>query len=285
MAKSAFIFEIDSSGIAGQNQGQIQDNTKQTIGPGTAFFGPGTVFHDTQRWEHTRNTLSEIPTRKDPDPKPQINGDWVTGVLLFCLLLLAVMRFHNRKRLNQLFQAFFALNYANILSREAGLFKESYFLPGITVSLMSVSLFVLQIFNFYELGVIPFESEAISYVIILATMLGLWLLKALLVNISGFIFNTMETSRDYNYNMQIFFIVNGILLFPVVIIISYQPSGLFFTLGLILLSVVFLFWLFRAFTVGMREKVFSGFHLFLYICTFELLPVITIAKFVFSLVN
>ncbi|MCF8233475.1 MAG: DUF4271 domain-containing protein [Bacteroidales bacterium] len=281
----ASTFEFNPSVMAGKDQQQIQDDTGQLTGPGTAISGPGTAFHYAQRSEQTRNTSSEIPGRKNPEPKPQGNLDWVTGLLLFCLLLLAVMRFHYRKRLSQLFQAFFALNYANILSREAGLFKESYFLPGITLSLISVSLFVLQIFNFYELNIIAYESGALRYVIIFATLLGLWLLKALLVNISGFIFNTRETSRDYNYNMQIFFIVNGILLLPVVIIISYRPSGLFFTFGLILLSVVFLFWLFRAFTVGMREKVFSGFHLFLYICTFELLPVITIAKFVFSLVN
>lgn len=224
--------------------------------------------------------LSEQRAPGDTDPGLLPERDhpaWLPAMLLLSLILLAWGKFFFRRRLSLILRAVAARNYANQLIREGNIFYERIGLVLFLVYIISMSLFVY-------LG-IPVLAEAglaietpIPFLMIVGFFPAFWLLKVLYVHVLSALFKTGSHSGEMLVSMYIYNLFTGIVLLPLLACMAYADARLFFYITLIIIILIYFFRLLRAFVIGIRLTKFSLFHLFLYLCTLEILPMIVLAK-------
>lgn len=203
--------------------------------------------------------------------------DWITIIFLLCLFIFAWIQTSYSKRLNQIFRAAAQPHHVNQLERDGNLVKERIALGlGLNYYLMS-SIFIFQILN--QLGVIPagFGNLTITGII----FAGLFIyqsFKSLVVRGSGVIFNTTESARQYQLITLIFNYIIGLILFPVVVVAFYWNNTAFLIAGFIVISFLISYRIVRGFLVGLENKSYNLFYLFLYLCTLEILPLLLIYR-------
>ncbi len=211
-------------------------------------------------------------------PIERNSQDWTTGLILFCFLIYAWIRFKYKRRTYQIIQAFLAKNYANQFAREGNLFKENIFLPLMVIAVISISVFIHQSFSYYK---VPFYDKAepiIRFLIILLIFVSFWIAKVILIKILEVVFETADATYDYLLNIHIHLIIIGLIILPLLVFTTYITPRIFIPAGMVLSAMIYLMWLYRGFSIGLKQKDFSVSHLFLYLCTFEILPVTIFAK-------
>jgi len=204
-------------------------------------------------------------------------SDWITIVFIACLLALAWIQTIYPKRLTQIFRAVAQPHFINQLEREGNLFRERITLGLGFIYYMISSIFVYQIFN--EFILIPSGLSNLAFTGMIFSGLFLYqMLKSIVVYSSGVVFATSEHARFYQLNILIFNHMIGVILIPVTILAFYGNSALFLTAGIIIISILLTYRLFRGILTGLANKNYNLFYLFLYLCTLEILPLILLFK-------
>lgn len=230
--------------------------------------------------EEYPSLLSEqrVPGEADPMLLPERDHPaWLPALLLLALILLAWGRFFFRRRLSLILRAVAARNYANQLIREGNIFYERIGLVLFLVYIISLSLFVyLSIPVLADAGLAI--KTPIPFLLILGFFPAFWLLKVLYVYVLSALFKTSSHSGEMLVSMFIYNLFTGIVLLPLLACMAYADARMFFYITLIVLALIYFFRFLRAFMIGIRLTKFSVFHLFLYLCTLEILPMIVLAK-------
>lgn len=223
---------------------------------------------------------------KPVSPGPELfikNGQyWLSGLLLFSFLLFAAAK------------AFYYRGYGRLVSVFFGnrsiiqLHRGEYPLSGRASLLLSTlfvivfSLFMHQYFSYYLFDFSTKFQGLKGFTIITLIITGGYLLKIILLKITGYIFKAEAAVSEYVFSLFIFNNMLGIILLPIVILIAYFTAVSLKTLLIIGLSTILLFLISRiiwmAFT-GMRSVGISSYYLFLYLCAFEIVPLLVIIKF------
>ncbi|MDZ7741983.1 MAG: DUF4271 domain-containing protein [Bacteroidota bacterium] len=235
---------------------------------------------DSAKQLSTQQSFAEKPSPHfEGTARPQESLNWVTLLLLGVLLLYAMVQFLNYQRLGKLFVSFISRSQARQLIKEGNLFGKGFTVPLQILAISSISLFLYYFLNMLSLNEF-FEAGFRGYAMIFLAITVLWFLKVLAIYTSGFLLKTEESSREYSINMLIYFIICGLLLTPVLILGIYTNKDIILYGGSMLWLIIFFLWIIRALSIGMHERNFSILHLFLYLCTFEILPVIVLSKII-----
>lgn len=145
---------------------------------------------------------------------------------------------------------------------------------------MSFSLFAtLIIFNSHLLPINFWE--AYSYMCLF--FLGLYLGKFICLTIAGYVFNTKDLVQTYIFVVFMINKVLGILLIPFILILAFAKPYLhpFATGGAGLLMILLVLYRYLFSLTSVRNKLhISSFHFFLYLCAFEILPLLILYKFI-----
>jgi hypothetical protein len=205
------------------------------------------------------------------------NTDWLSGIFIFTAILIAIANFIFRKRLLYLFKAFLARNYSNQLMREGNIFKDQ-------ISLLLFVVYILSIPGFYLLAVLklfPLTNYTINtegYISSLVVVISLWGFKVLFTKSMSVLFNTGKASHEILTQIFIFNLISGIILLPCLVIFHYSEITffLYFNIGIWVIIQIHRF--IRLAIVGFSYSIFSILHLFLYLCTLEIIPVILLIK-------
>jgi len=209
---------------------------------------------------------------------------WVSGIIILCLILFAWGRLFFRRRLDMVFRAVFAKNYANQLIREGNLFNERIGLVLFLVYLQMISLLVFLSLPLFPQLKLPFEG-ALLYLAILGFFLAFWVVKLSVSRVLSVLFNTGEHSSELLANMYLFNLFAGIILLPLVVCMAFADRQIFFYISLLVLALIYAYRIVREAQVGFKIIKFSPFHLFLYLCTLEILPIIVLAKILIRNMN
>jgi hypothetical protein len=78
--------------------------------------------------------------------------------------------------------------------------------------------------------------------------------------------------------MYLFNLFIGIILLGTVACMAFAQPTIFFYISLFVIFITYLLRMFREAIIGFRLIKFSVFHLILYLCTLEILPLIVVAK-------
>ena len=234
--------------------------------------------------------LADINLNTTQEVKPQIilpnrqintaNNDWLTLIIFFGILLFASLRYSYAKYIEHLFLSLF--NYATssrmLQEKNYPVFHGAYRLE--IIFYITLSIFLFQLFNLFKWE--NTVTNPVYFLIIFGFVLLYFYGKKLLYLLLGSTFETQPETREYLFNMDNFNRSLGIILLPVVILVSFAPARnpIFIAFSGIFIILVFnLVLLQRGFFILLKKQ-FSIFYLFLYLCTLEFLPLLLIYKIV-----
>ena len=146
--------------------------------------------------------------------------------------------------------------------------------------IMSYSLLAtLIIFNGHLLPINFWEG----YLYMCIFFLGLYLGKYICLTIAGYVFNTKELVQTYIFVVFMINKVLGILFIPFILLLAFAKPYLhpFAMAGAGLLMLLLILYRYLFSLTSVRNKLhISSFHFFLYLCAFEVLPLLILYKFI-----
>ena len=117
-------------------------------------------------------------------------------------------------------------------------------------------------------------------------LLSLYLLRHLFIKVIGMIFPFQKESQLFGFTIQTFNIFLGIVLIPFNLIIAFGPAYVVTPLiyiGVIIIGILALIRTFRGFLIASTYIQSNLFHFLLYLCAFEILPILLLIKIVGNL--
>jgi hypothetical protein len=208
-----------------------------------------------------------------------INKDKIFYYLIFLFLLLGLLHRAFEKYFNNLFRVFFRSTLNQRSVREQLLQSP---LPSVLLNcffVLSAGLYVLFLLLHFQL--LSSENFWQNYVYCVAALSFVYIIKFLGLKITGWLFNINEVTDSYIF---IVFIINkmlGITLLPFTVLIAFTSGAVLITsLNLSWISVALLFGYRFILSYGATRKEIklNPFHFILYICAFEIVPLLLIYK-------
>jgi hypothetical protein len=209
------------------------------------------------------------------------DGDsWILPLLLFFFFCIALINLAFPRSLWQIATAVFRLDgIRKIQSDENAIMRKAMRLMHLVfVFLFPVFAYQMLEFGHSEFDVVP--SLPIYWELLLVSG-GLLAGKISLITSIGYLFNCVEESTTYRHGILIMNSLLTFILIPICLAIKISPSE--WTTYFILTGAAF-FGLFYLISIaigalsGLRSKTVSKFHLILYFCALEAIPVFLILK-------
>jgi hypothetical protein len=256
------------------------------IYPGHAiseFLDPGLweLYHDASKGTSTPAPFFDaapVNMILKPLASPEIQNNWIFWILLAGFAILTITRFYHEKRLRLLGSSVFKRSASIQLIRESPVYSHRSFFPLLLIYIISMTLLFYQSVEITS----PGSTTGLKTLLVFLEFLGIYIafsvLKIVLIWLISITFKNSETAKEYIENILIYNLVLGILLLPVLLLIifTYHEFFLYFAGGLALIMMFLRF--IRGVAIGLSDSKFSLFHLFLYLCTLEILPLLVAAK-------
>ena len=203
----------------------------------------------------------------------------ITLFLIFVIILLTFIKYNFGKNIKESFLAFF--NYRQsirVFEERRDSDRQSSILSNIFFALV-IGIFVSMLFPFY--GTNPlWGNYTLSILFFSVAVVLIYFVKACIWQILGGVFIVQNFSKVYIYNMFLFNRIVGYIIFPLVAIFPYiyeiiTPFIVYSVFAIIVLSYFFKLW--RIFKIFNEQNV-GFFYFILYLCTFEILPLLLFIK-------
>jgi hypothetical protein len=206
--------------------------------------------------------------------------DYIVALVLFVSFGAFVWLYvSNQKKLGLLIKGFYAFRYGGQLSRdEYSVSNRVGFLLSV-LFLFTIALFTGQVIEYYGLEIS--WSRSSMYIALVVCMILMYLVKYLMIRLSGFIFKVGKEAQDYSSAMFVFINILGLFMLPVVICLEFVKqinplvfisTGFLFILGFLCMRLL------RGLVIGISSNRVSKFYLFLYLCTLEIVPFVILVK-------
>ena len=210
----------------------------------------------------------------------RVNTDWLTILLLLVLVLFATVRTSYSKYLVHLIQSLFNYSTSFRMYREknysalhAAFRLELYFY-------LTLSIFIFQTINYFHIQFM--YSNFMLYLFCFGAVLSYFFIKKLAYFMLGSVFEGVNETSEYLFNMDNYNRASGVFLFPVITLIAFYPdqdSAFPMILGGLTVIIFYILLLQRGIAILLKKQ-FSIFYLFLYLCSLEFLPLLLIYKIV-----
>ena len=204
------------------------------------------------------------------DPYYPPNNDWVFLTILFTILYIAYINFNFSSQLSLIFKAPFSQKFANqFLRTESSSQRKVYLLP----------IFVLSISFIYT-----YSSQKFSDFLVSVCCVSLFFLfKYLLLRWLGIVFQKNYFFEELIFHSFLYEKTLGLLFLPLLLLLFYSPfsatSMIYFIHAFLLITIIFK--LFRMVFLSFFNTSFSKAHIIIYLCTFEILPLVALVKFLY----
>lgn len=204
-------------------------------------------------------------------------SNWIHFSLLFWVIVLVFARQSFSIRLRQIVVATINTKQVKQLQREGNLLKQGYPVLLMLLYAFSISLFAFIYIN-QKLPNSFYFSQSEGFFLLFGIVISFHFLKFLIIWIFGILFETLDLTVRYLIDHYIFYISEGLILFPFLILFIYSGLIVFLYAAMAMLIILWLFRLQRAIVIGIGGINFSRSYLFLYLCTLEVLPILMLYK-------
>lgn len=222
-----------------------------------------------------------------PKYRNYINQDGLFIMFLTIGLLFGWINIFHRKRFIQVLNAFFVTRIINQLIREENSLLQRVFVMVSVIFILIFSIFVFQAAVFYGIK-LPGGGHVLLFFACALGVSIIYFSKFMIINFTGYLFDAEKLTKDYFYNI---FLINnfvGLLFVPLVLLIAYThliPKEVLIYSGSFIYLLSFAYRVIRGFSIGLNESKYSVFHIFLYLCTLEILPLILMMKLINQSIN
>ncbi len=211
--------------------------------------------------------------------KAHYSGAWIPGLVILSFLLLTWIKLIYVQFLTPLLFSSFNYKEATKLyhGKNAPAQNAFHILHGIFA--INGGLFFLFIAGFFDMKLLDIKPVLI-FLILSVSLVLVFSLKSLAMSIVGFLFDKSALFSEYKHNIFVYNKIYGIALLPVIVGLLYAGEILYVPLiysGLALGVVFYLLQLVRGLEIIIRKE-FSLFYLILYLCAFEILPIVVLYK-------
>ncbi len=211
--------------------------------------------------------------------RSDMGKDGLFYLLVAVLLCFALVRLLFGKYIANLFLVFFRVSLKQKQIREQ---LQQSTLPSLLLNIffiLSGGIYVSFLLNYYRL----IEEDNLWYLILYSVLaLGVvYLGKFMILKIMGWVFNIHEATDTYIF---VVFLVNkllGIFLLPFSILLAFSNTAmqsLLITLSFAMISILFAYRYIISYDPVRKEIKVSQFHFILYLCAFEITPLLLIYK-------
>jgi Domain of unknown function (DUF4271) len=200
-------------------------------------------------------------------------------LLVLMLFYFAIVKLFFGKYLGNLLTLFFRASMRQQQLREQVL--QSPF-PSVLLNnlfVFSGGLYGAFLLRFYRYGSPDMFWVHFLYCTVLLAVL--YLLKFLVLKIVGWIFNINRTVDTYLFVVFMTNKIIGIFLLPFLVLISFSGplfTAIAITLSLIMIGIFYVYRFFGGYSTLHKEIKISGLHFILYLCAFEIAPLLLIYK-------
>ena len=222
--------------------------------------------------------LERTDTTQYPKAEPAMPNapTWELGVLVLVLAIIAWIRATNRKRVEQLFQAFMSNRFTRQLTREEQLFSNRS-----SIALTMVFILLIGLLLTLYVGKTPPRTTLSLFLLITLGVLLYQMVKLVLVGLSAIVFNLGTIMTEYSFNFFLFNMVLGVGLFPILIVALLVPwvdTTMVILVGMGVMTLGFLVRLGKVAYLGNREANMPLQYIIVYLCALEILPLVVIIK-------
>lgn len=219
----------------------------------------------------------------NPNARP-INdtiSDWLTISLVVMVVFFTWFRLFYYKIFKQLITSYFNMTASNQIVRD-----ESYLLQraSLVISIISYllgGLFLYQISVLYDWQIYWLQKGLVRFVLFSLLIAISYSVKMILLRVLSVVFNQEKAAGAYIFNLFLMIMMAGLILFPANVFLAYSNTSVKHWAAIastILLALMFLFRITRAVRIWFAIPQFSFFYLFLYLCTFEVAPLLVVWK-------
>ena len=201
------------------------------------------------------------------DLNPKSSTQWVFLCMLFILVYITVLKFNFSNQFRLILKSSYSHKHSiQFLRQETNSKYKLHLLP---VFILSFSLFL------------SFQEPSLSYFTSLIVWVGLfYIVKHLCLILLGYIFEKNYLFEEIIFQSFLYEKVVGVVLFPLTLILFYGSLQRDFVYGFI---TIFLFSAIiykcsRMLYLSFFNSSLSKAHIIIYLCTFEILPIILIIK-------
>jgi len=228
---------------------------------------------------HPYYNFKGIPLNIHSDIKEFQSNDLLFYVFVSLFLIYALLKRSFPKYFNDLYRLFFRTTLKQIQIKEQlmqnplpSLLMNIFFVisGGMYTSFCLEYLQLIAEDSFWEFSIYSFIGLSVIYVF---KYLGIWL--------SGWIFNLKEAADSYIF---IVFIINkmiGVALLPFLVLLAYTKGNVYlvsFTLSLMIVAGLLTYRFVLTYGIVRKQIKVNPFHFFLYLCAFEIAPLLLIYK-------
>jgi hypothetical protein len=214
------------------------------------------------------------------------SDEYIFYFLIGLLLFYALIRMIFFKYLNNLLSLFFRVTMRQQQIREQVLQTP---LPSLLLNLLFViSAGLYLTFIAHYLGVSPETNEWVLLAYSVAFISVIYAGKFVFLKFTGWVFNVSNATDTYVF---IVFLVNkmiGMFLLPFLLVMAFPSSPLYplaVVISLVLIVLLFLYRFFISYRPIRNEIKVGKFHFFLYLCAFEIAPLLLIYKVLLNFVE
>ncbi len=232
-----------------------------------------------------KETLTELSSPSDLPPaiSHDLRPDWLLGIIIASLILLAWLKLFYHKFLDQMMQSVSNYQLSVKLLRDQNLFSKRVAI-ALNINFVFIGgAYIYLIFGYYNLR--PFQlNDILSYLCYSGCLMLLLIVRHVVLHITGYVFDNHNVFREYLHQIFLIYKNLGIYLIMLVIGLAYITEDLriyFIYLGVLIVFFAYFLRLFKGLRILMNQDVLI-FYLILYLCTLEILPFLILYRF-FSL--
>ncbi len=205
--------------------------------------------------------------------------DWLFYLLLLLLILFALLRRSFSKYFDDLFRLFFRTTLKQRQIKEQLMQTP---LPSILLNIffvISAGLYASFVLEYFHLN--PTPNFWILFLYCCAGLASIYLVKFLGLKVMGWLFGMKEAADAYIF---VVFIINkmiGILLLPFLILLAFSVGNIYLAglaLSWCLVGGLIIYRFILTYTAVRNQVKVNLFHFFLYLCAFEIAPLLLIYR-------
>lgn len=265
---------------------------KDSISTESALFESDSILSDSSLFVRDSLAVADSARQAFIEQAPKYGGkeisrfqnigkgnDWLVGVILFSLFLLASAKFLFGKYLSKLVESIFNAHTANnlFLEKNINMVKGSMIVNLLFV--VNISLFVVSILKHFSLS-LGMSSGLKEFALVFLAILLLYIGKSIVIRSLGYVFKGKNECKEYLFTVFLYNKNLGLFLFPVIIALPFvRPyvAEWLVNIGLFMVFFFFILRIGRGIKILLRKHV-SIFYMILYLCALEILPLLMIYK-------
>ena len=207
--------------------------------------------------------------------------DWFTVSLIMLVGFFTWFRVFYYRIFRQLFTAFFNITTTNQIVRDESVLLQRASLVLSVISYMLMGLFIYQLSIIQNWNIPYLQGGLMRFIFLSVAIAAAYSVKMISLRFFSSVFSLDRPVALYIFNIFLMVMMVGLLLLPVNILIAYAPAFIrHWVIGITtgLIGLLFLYRLVRAAGIWTGIPGFSLFYLFLYLCAFEIAPLLIIWK-------